>query len=62
MTIIIAILMQKTYNYFHIYGKDDFAVDLKIILLDYQNNYIEYSNWLLECQHFLQYYSYLIPM
>ena len=31
--------------------------DLKIILLDYNpNNYIEYSNWLLECQNFVQYY------
>jgi len=29
--------------------------DLKIILLDHQNNYVESSNWWLECQNFLQY-------
>ena len=46
VTIIIAILMQKTYNYFYIHGKDDFAVDkdLKIILLNYQNNDVGHSN------------------
>jgi len=26
---------------------------MKIILLDSQNNYVERSNWLLECQNFL---------
>jgi len=43
-------------------GKNDFKVsknlaldtDLKIILLDYQNNYIGRANWLLERQNFLQ--------
>jgi len=30
--------------------------DLKIILLDHQNNYVERSSWLLECYNFLQRY------
>jgi len=43
--------------------KEDFAevsknltidTNLKIILLNYQNNYIRYLNWLLEYQNFLQ--------
>jgi len=33
------------------------ATDLKIILLDYQNNYIGCLSWLLKCQHFLHHYS-----
>jgi len=28
--------------------------DLKIILLDYQNNYVGRSSWYLKCQNFLQ--------
>ena len=32
-------------------------INLKIILLDCQNNYVELSNWLLEYHDFLQYYS-----
>jgi len=30
---------------------------VKIILLDHQNNYVEYANWLPECQNFLQHRS-----
>jgi len=41
----------------HIHGKNNFAevsknfarIDLKIILLDCQNNYVGRSNWLPEC-------------
>jgi len=31
--------------------------DLKIILLDDQNNYVGRSSWLLDCQNFLQHCS-----
>jgi len=30
---------------------------MKIILLDHQNNYVGYANWLPECQNFLQHRS-----
>jgi len=33
------------------------ATNLKIILFNYQNNYVRRSNWLRECRNFLQYYS-----
>ena len=48
------------------YGKDEIAevsknltidIDLKIILLGHKNNCMEYSNWLLNCQNFLQHCS-----
>jgi len=32
-------------------------IDLKINLLGYQNNYVGRSNWLLQCQNFLQHCS-----
>ena len=34
--------------------------DLKIILLDYWNNCVGYSSWLLEYQNFFQYYSFCL--
>lgn len=51
--------------YLHLHEKNDSAtaylknldVDLKIILLGHQNNYVERSSWLLECRNFLQQYS-----
>jgi len=48
----------------HIHKKNNFAkisknlvnTDVKIILLNHQNNYVRRSNWLLKCSNFLQYY------
>ena len=40
-------------NYFQV----SIDIDLKIILLNHQNNYVRHRNWLRECQNFLQHCS-----
>jgi hypothetical protein len=32
----------------------DECKSVKVILIEYQNNYVERSNWFLECRNFLQ--------
>jgi len=39
------------------YLKIELDTNLKIILLERQNNYVGRSSWLLECQNILQHYS-----
>jgi len=51
-----------------LHGKNGFAEVSKnlarygseVNLLDYQNNYVGYSSWLLKCQHFLRHCSFII--
>jgi len=61
-TIVLSLSLNFFSINFKLHGKDDFAerseilldTDLKIILLNYQNNYVEHSNWLIEYKILLQ--------